>query len=445
MDNIIERGGDVEQIGDSTSMAQWLNMTFGSSSIGWKAALEQAAFLLCVDVIAQDVAKATLRLKERISPKTSRIVMYDQHPIAGLLADEPNQRHTWYEFCEMLGLWGAITQNTYAYVIRNRVGDPMELIPLVPSQVMEPRVSGRSIYYDIVARTEHERALLGGTFVTAHERDMIHIRGRLLDGLTGYSTMIVGRKTLQTASQIEDYRSNLFGEDGQLRGVFTKPDGAMSEPAFIRLREQMRALMNNVRARNDPIVLEEGVKFEKISSNPKEAELTLQFEAQINQTIRLLRVPPHKVFQLDTVKYENLETMEKAYVGDTLIPICRRFEERYKKVLLQGADRQRFFFEHDRDEMSIRDTKAHTERVVKAAERGIIDLDEARAELGYNEYPGGGGKVRIIPANAYLVDENNVAILGPQAGQKSTDTDEDSDGDQEAAEKAVLRLVHERG
>lgn len=431
-----------EEIGDQTHLVQWLNANFGSSTIGWRSALEQAAFLICVDVISQDLAKSTLRLHERISPKTSRIVMPDQHPVAGLLADEPNARHTWYEFVEMMGIWGALTQNSYAYVLRDRMGDPLEVIPLMPSQIMEPRVSGRSLYYDIVARTEAERALLGTTFLTAHERDMIHVRGRLIDGMTGYSTMIVGRNTLQTAKAIEDYRQNVFGEDGQLRGVFSKPgEETLSDVAFQRLREQFRELMHNVRARNEPVVLEEGVKFDAISSNPQEAELTKQFEAQINQVCRLLRVPPHKVFQLDGSKYENLETMEKAYVGDTLIPIAERFEARYKKALLNINDRRRFFFEHDREEMALHDTKTQTERVIKAVERGVIDIDEARAEFGYNALPNGNGRARLIPANSYLIDEDNKVIVGGKVGSQGQN-DTDSQEAPEETDKSVLRLVH---
>lgn len=433
---------------DMTEMVQWMNTNFGT--IGIREALQLGAFMLCCDVIAQDVAKATLRLRQWLPNGTSVAVKTTEHEIAAMLALEPNRRHTWYEYKEMTAYWMCFTQNSLAGVIRNNVGDPLELIPFMTNRVIE-KVDGRDIFYDVSASTMQEQALLGASYRTFHERDMIHVRGRLIDGMDGYSTMIAGRTVLETAEAIGVFRGSLFSEEGQIRGVFTRDQpGVLDEIAFQRLRSQFRILMDRFRAGTEPVVLEGGLTFNAISSKPQEIELVKQFTSQVEEMCRLLRVPPHKVFQMDGAKYENLETQEKMYVGDTLVPICERFEERYARVLLSRKDRLKYFFQHDREEMTLRDTQRETERVIRAVERGVIEIDEARAKLGWNPLPDGQGQVRLIPANMSVVDRSGKVVLqGSNApdkgdgkgGDEKTDGADATDESKTEAGKKSLRLI----
>jgi HK97 family phage portal protein len=400
-----------------TSLVKWLNTVYGFSDV--RQALRQAAFLICCDVIAQDLAKVPLRLRERLKNGTSRVVDPGSHPIAEMLADEPNRRHTWGEFHEMMGLWHALTSNSYALVRRNGFGDAVALIPLQSGQV-QVRTFEADLFYQVTTGTLQEAALVGGSSVVVPERDMIHVRGRMLDGLSGYSTVSVGQDVLETGRKLGEFRGKLFSGEGQVRGVFTadKDAGILPDEAFMRLRQQLGELMRRFKEYSDPIVLEGGLKFEPIASKPSDIELAKQLEAQIVETCRLLRVPPFKAFAMDGAKYENLETMVKMYVGDTMIPICRRHEDRFAKHLLSRKDRMRFFFEFDREALVIQDTKAETERVTKLAERGIITRNEARARMGYQ--PEAGGDTFTIPVNAMVVDQsNNVVVSAAQDAAKS--------------------------
>lgn len=429
--------------GDEMSMAEfqsWLSDNIGGGLV--QAALRQAAFLLCCDVIAQDIAKSTLRLRERLPNGTSRIVMPEKHPIAGMLALEPNQWHTWPEFIEMLVLWECYTSNAYAGVMRTNEGDPLELIPFQSGRVLM-KVYGREAFYDVTASTNYEQMMLGAGMMTFPERDMIHVRGRMVNGMDGYSTMTAGRDVLDTGSALDEFRKKLFGEEGQLRGVFMKKgEGAIDELAFQRLRQQLKVLMNRYKRGIEPVVLEDGMEFKETASNPQEMELSKQFAEQINQTCRLLRVPPYKVFHLDGQKYDNLATAEKMYVGDTLVPRAERFEQRYSKVLLTKKDRLKFFFEHDREEMTLRDSQRETERIKTLLERGAIEIDEARALQGFNPLPNGQGQVRLVPVNMSVVDRKGEVKIAGKASEPKDEKPAD-EADEPAGEdaKKALRLV----
>ncbi|WP_202306418.1 phage portal protein [Mesorhizobium sp. L-8-10] len=420
--------------------ASWLDKNIASNDV--QNAIKQAAFLLCCDVIAQDISKATLRLRERLPNGTSRVVMPERHEIAAMLAMEPNRRHTWPEFSEMMVLWECYTSNAYAGVLRNNFGDPLELIPFQTGRV-RAYIEGRDVFYEVTASTMQEQALLGMAQKRFAEADMIHVRGRMIDGMDGYSTLTAGKDVLETGEALDDFRNSLFSEEGQIRGVFRKKGaGAVDELAFQRLRMQLKELMRRFKAGTDPIVIEDDMEFQPTSSNPEEMELSKQFAEQINQTCRLLRVPPHKVFHFDGSKYENLETAEKMYVGDTLVPRAERFEHRFAKVLLSRKDRLRYFFEFDREEMTLRDSQRETERIKVLLERGAITFDEARATQGFNPLPHGQGEHRLIPVNMNVVDSDGTVVIGGSAASSGEPKADETESDNTPADKSKsIRLV----
>lgn len=434
--------------GESMTMADfgtWLEANMGSGNL--RDLLQIGAFLACVDVISQDVSKAELELHERSEDGlTSRVVRPKEHPFARMLALDPNRRHTWIEFVEMVVAWRCITSNAYIYIVRNRFGEPVELVPLQSGQVVDQVVPNtREIFYDVTATTEQQAALLGFQWKQVPERDIIHVRGRMLDGMDGYSTLAVGDRAFKIAKDMDKFRKNLFGNEGQLRGVFSREQpGALQDEAWRRLREQYKIMMNRFRDLTEPIVLEGGIKFQSIASNPRDMEFVKQFEASVNEVCRICRVPPHKIFHTTDTKYDNLETSEKLYVNDCLIPVCKHFEYHYDRALLSKEDRLRYFFQHNRADMIIKDTKTETERWYRSLTTGGCTFDEYRAALGLNPLEGGVGNGRLIPANMVVIGPNNeIVVQATAAGGKD---DEEKSGDEEESSSSTkkLRLISSR-
>ncbi|WP_370677630.1 phage portal protein [Pleomorphomonas sp. PLEO] len=420
-----------------TDMVAAFGQTWGAFSI--TQALQQAAFLVCCDILAQDMAKAPLQLCTRLKNGTYRVMEAKEHEAAAFLALDPNYRHTWFEFKEMMGLWGAISSNSYAVVKRAPNGDALELIPVQFGNVSSI-LSGRAVFYDVTAGSIQEAALLGGSFLRVPERDMIHVRSRILNGFDGYSTMMAGRKTLQTGEAIETYRDDLFSDGAEIRGVFEKELGAtiLPEEVFNRLRSQLKLMMNRFSRNKEPIILE-GLKFSPIASNPQDAELTKQFEAQIVATGRLLRIPPQKMFHLVNVKYENLDTMEKSYIGDTMEPFLQRYEGRYDRALLSDKDRLAgLTIRHNREALLLTDYKAETERLSRMVERSVIKRNEARGKMGLSPDPD--GDVYLLPSGYSLVKEDGTVVAA--SSKPSSDAGTTPAPDQPAQSgKTELHLV----
>lgn len=427
------------------SIAEFLGLHSEFRTTG-KEALEQAASLICVDILAQDISKATLRMKEKKAGGGTTDVDPTRHPMAMFLALDPNRRHTWTEFTAMLVYHMAMASNSYAYAPRSNAGEVLELIPIVPGNVVD-RVNraSREIFYDFNARNAHEQALLGTDFLTAPERDVLHVRQRMVNGFSGYSTLLAGRKTLSLARDIEEYERQLFSENGLIRGFFSRPAamGVMGDEPFRRVKSQLKKLMERVRkgGKDEPILLEDGISFNELAMKATEADMVKALDKQIEMTGKLWRMPPHKTMSLTAVKYENLNAMEMVYVRDTLVPLCKLIEARLARLLLTPQERLRFFFEFDRDEMSISDAKAESDRIYKAVGQGRITINEGRADDGYNPVPW--GNARVVPVNTILVDENNnVVASGAKATDHNATTDDTtSDTPAEDDSKKGLRLV----
>jgi HK97 family phage portal protein len=264
----------------------------------------------------------------------------------------------------------------------------------------------------------------------------------MLDGFYGYSTLLAGGRSLMLGRKIEDYERKLFSDQAMIRGVFSRPADKqpLTDEAFRRVKSQLKKLLARVVDENDPILLEDGITYKEIAMTADEANMGKALDSQIEMVCKLWRMPPHKAMHLTAVKYENLSTMEMVYVRDTLMPICRLIETRLGRTLLTPEERLNFSFEFDRDELSISDQTQETARIKMMAERGIISINEAREDQGYNPRPG--GDVYILPVNTVLVDENgNVVATGTKSSANTDGEPPADDGEDTAPPKKSLRLV----
>jgi HK97 family phage portal protein len=377
------------------------------NTISLVEAFQIAGVVACSDIIAQDVSKATLRLKKwRRYGVSSEPVDPRDHPVAKWLVKRPHRRFTWRKLTEMAVRWLACTQN--AYIVKGIAvdGTPTELIPVMTLRVhkfVDPE-SG-DYWFNVTRGSNFERALLRAYDNRIPEENIIEIRGRMVDGSIGYSKLVLSRS-------INAYQERLYSSDAREKGVVEMPEGAeLSQEAYDRLNRQMKEKWNRARTENEPIVLEGGAKFHSVTMTAADADVAKVRDQQILEVARLFRVPPHKIMHFDTSKYSNLEAQERVYLADTLIPTAAAIEDELKFALLSERDQLKYFFEFDRDEMAAVDSKTRAEIATKAVERTGITLDEFRQMLGADPLPNGAGNVRLLPVNFAVLDENNRVIV----------------------------------
>lgn len=407
-------------------------------------AMKLMAFLICIDVISQDIAKVGLQLRRRIRGGGSEIVDPKDHWLAGMLAMEPNEYHTWYEFNLMIMLHLCVVSNAFVAKDQTISGEVKSLIPILPGNV-RILVDDDQYLYEISSRTPSQKLEQRRLDAVLVQDEMIHLRGRMLEGPFGYSNLEAGSGVMGLSQALQRYQTRLYSNDAAVRGVFQmKNEETLSADAFARLKRQLADRWHN--RNSDPIVLEEGMEFESASMNASEAEVAKNKASAVEDMARLFRVPPHKMMHIVNVKYENMETLEKSYVKDTLIPIAVNFEQRMARQLLSPKERLELFLMFDREAMELTDVEKQEKIYKTMVMNGAMTIDELRMKRNLNPLPDGAGAIRLLPSTHRVVPKDSnepiIDVGNSDAGPQADDDDQDDDNtDDNADDKKLADVV----
>jgi HK97 family phage portal protein len=387
-------------------------------------AIRLAAVLACIDVLAQDIAAAPLTLN-RVLQQGSRRRGFEQvapraHPLAKLFWTQPNEFMTWFELMSMVVYHLALVDNAYILRVQNRLLQTVALIPVLPARVMMDVVRGGpqegQTIYRVQASTAAEVAQYGSAGeLILYPDQLIHLRTRFMNGVSGLPTLAVGSRVISLSEAVTRFQDRLFRRDGALRGVFEqqKDSPALSQSQYDRLKSSLGEAMNLFRDLGYPLVLEGGVQFKSISMTAEEAEAKAAFSQQVAETARLFRIPPHKLMHFEGVKYDNMDSANRVYVRDSLLPRVIPIEQKLSAVLLSEDEQMDFYVEVDRSVLNQSSPQETSARVTKEWAEGLLRKNEARELLGYNPAPG--GDVYKMAANTFLIDENHEVVVTNQA------------------------------
>ncbi|MGY2052950.1 phage portal protein [Methylobacterium sp. JK268] len=407
----------------------------GSDAVGLAIAIQ------CADVKARDIAKADLNLW-RHAGQTKRLVTPGQHWLARLLARRPNTVHTWGEFWRMVVLHLDLAQNAFILKRIARDGTVLELLPLMPARVRPWVTQEGELFYQVHAGTLFEQAQLGAPFLMVPASRMIHLRGRMWDGLNGLSNRVLGHPTFVLLKAISDYQTHLFASDGKLPMAFVTKEsfpGDQSDAAFRRLKEQITIRYRRMMAGGDPLLLENGIEPKPLGTNANDALATQTYNQQILRVCGFMMTPPHKIFALESVKYDNMSHADDQYANDCLVPLAGMIEERLRNDLLTEEEWDTLWPEFDRESILAGDRVSMNARIEMGVKNGLMTVNEGRARLSLN--PIAGGNVRLVPVTMALYDQAGTLVSHAAEGQADpgTGTDAQAGGNQAAARG--LRLV----
>lgn len=420
----------------------WQDMDFlGMSSARFSSngAIGLALAIQCADVKARDLSKAEMLLWRRRG-RGWTMVEPNENEFAYLLMTKPNHTSmTWPEFWRMTILHLEIAQNAYILKDIAEDGTIRGLIPIMPGRCRMRVSDTRRVYYEIWAGTEYERAVLGETYLLVSEERLIHLRGRLYDGVSGLSNLVLGDPIFALLSAIGDYQTRLFGNDGKQPLVFeTDKDFGSAEAsnaAFDRLKRQLSERTRKASAYGDPILLEAGLKAKTIALNAKDSSTTESFTQQVMRICGLMQTPPHKIFALEAVAYNNMSAMDRQYANDCLEPIARNVEAKLRNACLPQRDWPTLSPQFDRAMLMASDPETLEKLLKTGMGFGLMTFDEGREVMPFRLNPlQNGGDHRMIPVNMAVFDENGVIVHQGADGQANND-----------GKASGLRLVADNG
>lgn len=416
---------------------------YSGSAVGLTLAIQ------CADVKARDLSKGEMLLWRRAG-RGWVMVEAEQNELARHLMTKPNlTAMTWNEFWRMTVLHLELAQNAYVYTPRDREGTIEEFIPIMPGRCRMRVSAGGKIFYEIVAVTEYDRATLGETYLIVPESEVIHFRGRLLDGVNGLSNLVLGTPIFDLISAIGDFQTKLFGNDGRQPLVFEKKEGFpasdQGDAAFRRLKEQLREAARRASNMGEAILLEDGMTAKTIAINAQQAESTSSFNQQVMRICGLMQCPPHKIFALEAVAYNNMSAMDRMYANDCLIPIAVNIESKLRNHTLPQGDWPKYSPQFDRSMIMANDPDTLEKLLKTAMATGGMSFNEFRENMPFRLNPlKKGGDQRTVPVNMALIEADGT-IVQAASGQNPTQPAPTEDGSPDNNADKGLRLVHGAG
>lgn len=352
-----------------------------------ESAMRVAAAWRCVNIIGGSIGSLPLDLIRRVDESVRLPAV--GHSLRRILTVKPNPWQTPSEFRRMMQANLLLRGNAYARKVM--VGKQVAaLIPLHPDGVQAEQLNSFEMQYKI-------RGKDGSTVVLA-QKDMFHLRGMSLDGVTGMSVLSNMRESLGLALQTEQAGARLF-KNGMLSGGVIEHPGKLSDQGAKNLMASLDDKNGGAENAGKWILAEEGMKFNPVSLSAEDAQWLGARDFQRYDIAMFFGVPPHMIgaTEKSTSWGSGIESQGIGFVTYTLNDWIKTWEETIKRDLLQESEWETLDARFNVNGLLRGDSKGRWEGYVKALQWGVMSPNEIRALEDQN--PREGGDIYYDPPN----------------------------------------------
>jgi len=304
--------------------------------ISQATAMSVSAVYRAVYVRANDVARCKPSVFSEAADGTRTKIDAKDHAVARLLA-RPNRVQTWFEFCRDLWVAYLLRGNAYAAILRDRRGDPTELIWINPDAVMVLEAADGSWFYNVNRIGLFQIAMLHGFPVAIPAEDILHIRGISFNMLVSASTIGLARDSIGL-SMAQNIQASRWVNNGARPSGVLESEGKLSEDAAKRLKAQWEQFQAGAQNAGRTAVLEEGVKWKALQLNAVDLQFINQQQMSVQDIARFFGVPTRKLMQADTSRGSTIIQEDQSYVNETVAPDLEMFEQKIVRTFGLDAE-----------------------------------------------------------------------------------------------------------
>lgn len=332
------------------------------------SAMRVPAVACAVSLIAETVGSLPAKLHER----EGRASITD-HPAYRLMHDEANPWTSAQALREQLTADALLWGRGCALVVRNGVGEPVELHRLEPSAVyIETDDLGEPTY--IVQQTDGSHRY-GIT-------DILHV-----EAFGGVSPILLGREAIGLALAFESHIARLFANGGKPGGIL-KSEKSLGDEAKGKLAASWGAAHGATNS-GGTAILDEGMTYEAVTMTLTDAQFAENRLEQIREIARVFRVPPTMLFELTRGTWSNTEEMSRQFLQVTLKPWLTNWAWAYARCLLTPEERRELYAEFVTDDLTTTDTAARAAAYGQYRSMGVMTANEVRAGLNLQPHANG--------------------------------------------------------
>lgn len=356
-----------------------LDMMFGRESssgivVSELSALQVATVMACVNRISLDVASMPLHVKRQSGEKAE---MATSDSAYRLLHRRPNPVHTSREFVQMVTAQAVLRGDGFAYLVRGARGNVVEMWPLQRREVGVIRM-GYEPEYTINAY----EGKISGRFT---RKNVLHLRGSMLDGLHGIDQLLYARDTIGLSSAAQGTQAKSFRNGNRMPGYWTT-DGTLGDEEVDRLAEQLHSATSGENQFRSPL-LDKGVKYQSAGLGFRDSQMVETRKHEMIEVCAGFNVLP-AVLGIDdkTQAFASVEAMFRAHLVHTLRPWLVAWEQTLDRDVLDAEGP--LFAQFDTSDMEKATTKERAESYRNLAETLVRLPNELRQLEGLPEIPG---------------------------------------------------------
>ena len=346
-------------------------------------AMEAPTVYACVRLISQTLARMPWQVLRNSADGASNDVT---HPVYQLLNGEANEDMTSFVFREAQISDCLLYGNSFAFINRNPAGTPIGLERLRPDLMYMMRDAANQPYYQYWSGKSDEKASEEIKQRKFRPYDILHVVGPSADGMLGEAAIHRMRDLIGMELELQEFTSRFFANNCRPAGVLSMP-GRLSAEGANRLREAFARVHSGAQGAGKVAILEEGLKYDAISTNAKDSDLDSMKKFCRQQIAAAFNVPSHRVGDNDGVSYSSAEQANAVFVQSTLAGWAARLEQEVNRKLIKRGDdvTTRISF----DDLLRGDMSTRFSAYAVAVTNGILTPNEIRAREGLPAVEGG--------------------------------------------------------
>jgi HK97 family phage portal protein len=318
------------------------------------------------------------------------------HPAQRLLSEQPNSEQSAKAFKSLLESHAILSGGGFALIARDDFGQPVELIPLAPENVMPFRENGR-LGYSIVT---------GGQMAVELPENILHIKGLSWDGINGLGITDILKESIGLGLAAQKWQSVFFKNGAAPQTVIELPGSLRNKEAVERFRAMWGKRHKGIDNAHQPALLENGAQLKSFSVSPNDAEMLATREFEIKQVASMIGISSHYLGDPTRTSFASLEVENRNFLRDLQDPLTNWESECYQKLLSPAEkERRSHVVEFDKEQVERPDLTTFTNALIAQVNNGLLTLDEARDKMNMPPLPDGQGDVFRIPLNMGTIGE----------------------------------------
>jgi len=364
-----------------------------ASPVSISASLRLSAAYRCVEVISSAIASEYWDILEWTKPKGWSPSPF--HKSEYMLNNEPNTIMSRFTLMKTLITKVLLEGNGYLHIIRNGIGDPVELRLINDSVQAFMKLDGSGLYYIVAKDT--------GKDYRIEDSEMIHILNFSYNGIVGVSTLTHAMNTMEVSNASEASAKGFFKSGANMSGIISVENNKLTKEKAEAIKDSWSQAFDITSGAPGGIaVMESGLNFHPVTVNPKEAQMLETREFNVIEICRFFGVSPSKVFDSKNLTYTNIESFQLGFLTDTISPLNSKIESEFNRKLFRPSKRRLTKLNLNIGELLKADMDSTANYYTKMLGVGAYTSNEIRKKIGQPEVKGGNQSFR--PMNYMPLD-----------------------------------------